>query len=64
MKMERQGNGVVAELETGHVGGDRLICGTQPLQVCVEVARCPTGQGNVIPLDGCPRFNGNLVRVI
>lgn len=60
MQMERKGNGVAAELETGHVGSDCLICGIQPLQVCVEVASGTTGQSDFIALDGCPRLSGNL----
>lgn len=31
MKMERKRNGVAAELQTGHVGGEGSILGIQPL---------------------------------
>lgn len=64
MQMERKRNGIVAELETGHVGCDRLIRRVQPPQICVEVASCPTGQRDVIPLDGFPRLDSNLPGLI
>lgn len=55
---------MVAELETGHVGSDRLIQRIQPLQVCVEVASSPTGQSDVMSLDGLPRLDCDFFRVI
>lgn len=64
MQSERKRNGMAAEVETGHVGSDRLIEGIQPLQVRVEVARRPAGQVDVVPLDGFPRLNGNFLGVI
>lgn len=64
VQMERKWYGVAAELETGHVAGDRFIRGIQPLQICVEVASRPTGQSYVIPLDGFSRFSGNFLWVI
>ena len=64
MQMERERNGVVAELQTRHVGCDRLIRRVQPPQICVEVASCPTGQSDVISLDRFPRLDGNLPGVV
>lgn len=64
MHSERKRDGVVAKKETGCLGRDRSIPKIQPLQACVEVASCPTGQSDVIPLDGCLRLDANFLMVI
>lgn len=62
--IERYGNGVSVHPQVGYVGGDSFIPGVQPPQACVEVTGRPTGQGDVVSLYGCLRFNGDFLRFI
>lgn len=64
VQSERTRNGMFPELETGQVGRDGPIEGVQPLQCGVEVASCPTGQSDVITLDGWRGLDVNLLRAI
>lgn len=64
VQLQGQGDGVVAELESGHAGGDRLIEGVQPLQVRVEVAGGPTSQSDVVALHGRAGMDGDFLRLI
>lgn len=52
MQPERTRNEMFSGLGTGQVGRDGPIEGVQPLQCGVEVASCPTGQSDVLALDG------------
>lgn len=52
MQPERARDGMLSELETGHVGSDGPIEGVQPLQRDVEVASRLTGQSDVIVFNG------------
>lgn len=64
VQLQGQGNGVAAELESGHARGDRLIEGVQPLQVRVKVADGPTSQSDVVALHGRPGMDGDFLRLI
>lgn len=63
MQPERTRDGMLSELETGHVGSDGPIEGVQPLQRDVEVANRLTGQSDVIVFDGWQGLDVNLLGV-
>lgn len=63
-KGEVEGDGEGVDLETRDVGGDRVILGVKPLQACVQEARRPACQSDVISLDGSTGLNGHLLRMI
>lgn len=64
VQLQGQGDGVAAELELGHVGGDRLVEGVQPLQVRVEIAGGPASQSDIVTLHGLLGLDVDFLRLI
>lgn len=64
IQLQGQGDGVAAELESGHAGGDRLIEGVQPLQVRVDIAGGPAGQSDGVALHGLLGMDVDFLRLI